>query len=69
MRGYNPGGCIYAAIALLKMEQGGLHLEPEITGTIEKVGALDIPIAACASCIVKTGLKEAYAGGRGFSKL
>jgi len=74
LRGYNPGGRIYAAIALLKMKEQGLGLEPEITGTIEKVGALDIPIAACASCLVKTGLKgkdviNAYVVGGGFSQL
>ncbi len=74
LRGYNPGGRIYAAIALLKMKEQGLDLEPEITGTIDKVGALDIPIAACAACLVKTGLKgkdviDAYVGGRGFSGL
>ena len=74
LRGYNPGGRIFAAITLLKMKEMGLDLDPETTGTIEKVGALDIPIAACAGCIVKTGLKgkdviNAYVEGTGFSGL
>ncbi len=74
LRGYNPGGRVFAAIALLKMEQNGLHLESEITGTIEKVGALDIPISVCAGCIVKSGLKgkdviKAFVEGAGFSGL
>ncbi len=69
LRGYNPGGRIYAAIALLRMERRGLYLEPAITETIEKVGALDIPITSCAGCIVHGGQRgedviKAFAGRR-----
>jgi hypothetical protein len=51
LRGYNPGGRIYAALALLKMEKDGITLEPKIRETIEKVANLDINIKICRGCI------------------
>jgi len=57
LRGYNPGGRVFAAIALLRMEERGVKLAPEVKKTIEKVRALDVPITTCSGCIVKSGLK------------
>jgi hypothetical protein len=57
LRGYNPGGRVFAAIALLKMEARGVKLAPEVQETIAKVKALDVPITTCSGCIVKSGLK------------
>jgi hypothetical protein len=57
LRGYNPGGRAFAAIALLKMEERGVKLAPKVKKTIEKVRALDVPITTCSGCIVKSGLK------------
>ena len=55
LRGYNPGGRIFAAIALLRMERKGLKLEPEVTSTLNKVVNLDVPAATCAGCLVFSG--------------
>jgi hypothetical protein len=57
LRGYNPGGRVFAAIALLKMEKRGVKLAPEVKKTMEKVSGLDVPITTCSGCIVKSGLK------------
>jgi hypothetical protein len=51
LRGYNPGGRIYAAMALLKMEEDGVKLDPKTRETIEKVANLDIDIQICRGCI------------------
>jgi hypothetical protein len=74
LRGYNPSGRIYAAIALLRMERKGLSLKPETVATIHKVEELDVPVDACSGCIVKSGLRgkdviRAYAKGAGFAEL
>jgi len=47
LRGYNPGGRIYAALALFKMEKGGIKLDPKTRDTIERVGNLDSRITVC----------------------
>jgi hypothetical protein len=57
LRGYNPGGRIFAAITLLKMEKKGIVLNSELKKTLNKVIALDIPVSICSGCIVNGGLK------------
>ena len=53
LRGFNPGGRIYAALALLKLSKsGGLVLSPETISTIAKVSNLDISIRTVRGCIV-----------------
>lgn len=47
LRGYNPGGRIYAASALLKMQKGGLKLDPVTLDTIERLKDLDSVIIVC----------------------
>jgi hypothetical protein len=47
LRGYNPGGRIYASLALFKMEKGGIKLDPKTRDTIERVGNLDSRITVC----------------------
>jgi len=39
------------------MEKRGEKLAPEVKKTIEKVRGLDVPIATCSGCIVRSGLK------------
>jgi hypothetical protein len=51
LRGYNPGGRVHAALALLKLEEQGFHLNDEIRATIKKVSELDIEILTCSGCI------------------
>ena len=55
LRGYNPGGRIFAAIALLRMKRQGLKLKPEVKTTLNKVVNLDVPASTCAGCIVSSG--------------
>ena len=57
LRGYNPGGRIFAAIALLRMERQGLKLQAEVTATLNKVVNLDVPAATCTGCLVFSGRK------------
>ncbi len=53
LRGFNPGGRIYAALALLKLSKsGGLVLSPDTISTIAKVSNLDITIRTVRGCIV-----------------
>ena len=57
LKGYNPGGRIFAAITLLRIEKKGTVLNPELKKTLNKVIALDIPVSTCSGCIVNSGLK------------
>lgn len=55
LRGYNPGGRVYAVIALLKLEKQGLRLSRATKATIEKILNLKIPVTTCSGCIVIPG--------------
>lgn len=57
LRGYNPGGRIFAAIALLRMKREGLRLDPDVTATLNKVAHLNVPVTTCFGCLVFTGRK------------
>ncbi len=57
LRGYNPGGRIFAAITLLRMKREGLKPEPEVMTTLNGVVNLDVPAATCSGCIVNRGRK------------
>lgn len=53
LRGFNPGGRVFAALALLKLSKsGGLVLSPETISTIAKVRNLDISIPTVRGCLV-----------------
>lgn len=47
LRGYNPGGRVLAAVALLELEKAGTHLTPSERNTIGVVLDLDISLHAC----------------------
>lgn len=51
LRGYNHGGRVIAAIALLKLKKQGHVLEPITEQTLQKVLNLDLAIISCAGCI------------------
>jgi hypothetical protein len=55
LRSYNPGGRIFAAIALLRMKQKGLKLDSDVSTTLNKVVNLDVPAATCGGCIINSG--------------
>lgn len=57
LRGYNPGGRVFAAIALLRMRKQGLVLRVGVAKTIDKVKRLAIPVSTCFGCIVNSGLR------------
>jgi hypothetical protein len=56
LRGYNPGGRVYAAIALSRKKKKGMALSQETLATLEKVINLDVPISTCSGCLVNGGL-------------
>jgi hypothetical protein len=52
LRGYNPGGRVYAALALLEQQRRGVWLPPEVQETIRKLSVLKITITTCEGCLV-----------------
>lgn len=57
LRGYNPGGRIYAAISLLRMERRGRRLSRATKTAIRKVVALDAETGTCIGDTGVTGLR------------
>lgn len=51
LRGYNPGGRVYAALALLEMQKRGKWLSNDVQNTIRKLSQLEIKITTCSGCI------------------
>lgn len=54
--GYNPGGRVYAAIELLRMQRIGEKLSKSTQKNIRKVMALPVRLKTCSGCIVMGGL-------------
>ena len=55
LRGFNPNGRVYAALALLKLsKKNELVLSPDTINTIAKVSNLDIPIWTVKGCLVSS---------------
>ncbi len=53
LRGYNPGGRMYAAVALMNLRDS-VGLRPEVEATLRKVLDLDADIKTCSGCIGQT---------------
>lgn len=51
VKGYNPGGRVYAAVALKAMEREGIKLSPDVLRALEVVRELDIDLETCSGCI------------------
>ena len=51
LKGYNPGGRIYAVLALLEMKRRGFELSDNTESTITKISYLDIKVETCSGCI------------------
>ena len=51
LKGYNPGGRMYALLALLKLRQNGTELSDETQNAIRVILNLDIGIETCSGCL------------------
>jgi hypothetical protein len=51
LRGYNPGGRVYAALALVTMQRKGTQLPPDLQKAVDIVRNLDLEVEACVGCI------------------
>lgn len=56
LRGFNPGGRVYAAIELLRLKRKGHRLPRETRVGIQRVLNLKTELATCHGCIVFSGL-------------
>jgi hypothetical protein len=68
LRGYNPGGRVQTAIALLRMQRQGFQLPAEVVDTIARVAALDTDIHVCHQPVARITAKgkdviTAFVGG------
>lgn len=57
LRGYNPGGRIYAVITLLRMQKKGKRLSPATRRTIHRVIRLDSEASTCWGDVGTSGLR------------
>ncbi|HXQ69326.1 MAG TPA: hypothetical protein VN844_02520 [Pyrinomonadaceae bacterium] len=51
LRGYNPGGRVYALLVLLKLKRKGMKLSDQTLQSMRVVSDLEIPIETCSGCI------------------
>ncbi|HKY26938.1 MAG TPA: hypothetical protein VJM12_03235 [Pyrinomonadaceae bacterium] len=54
LKGYNPGGRMYAALALIAMQRKGIELPPDLRQALEVVRTMDIRLETCSGCIVSS---------------
>jgi len=50
LKGYNPGGRVYAAIAFTEMQRNGVKLPDDTLATLELVRNLDLLVESCEGC-------------------
>lgn len=51
LKGYNPGGRVYAAVALTAMQRKGVELPGDTLAALELVRNLDLRVETCEGCI------------------
>ena len=56
LRGYNPGGRVYAMLALLAIKEHGERLREATMLTLKKVINLPVQVSTCEGCIVNRGM-------------
>jgi len=56
LRGYNPGGRVYALLALSELQEKGVRIPAETKQLMRRVQRLKIPVTTCVGCIVSRGL-------------
>ena len=54
LKGYNPGGRMYAALALIALQGKGTQLSPDVVQTLEIVRTLDLELDTCDGCTFST---------------
>jgi hypothetical protein len=52
LKGYNPGGRVYAAVALTAMQRNGVTLPSDTLHTLEVVRNLDLLLETCSGCLM-----------------
>ena len=52
LRGYNPGGRVYAALALFAMQRKGTSLPPDLQHTMDLVRTSPLSIETCSGCFL-----------------
>jgi len=52
LKGYNPGGRMYAALALIAMQRKGIELPPDLLQALEVVRTMDIQLETCSGCLI-----------------
>lgn len=52
LKGYNPGGRVYAAVALIAMQRKGTELPQDLLRALEFVRAMDFEITTCQGCLM-----------------
>lgn len=51
LKGYNPGGRVYAAIAVIALQRKGIKLPAEVVPVLELVRNMDLQIETCDGCL------------------
>ena len=52
LKGYNPGGRMYAALALIAMQRKGTELPPDLLQALDVIRNMDIQLETCLGCII-----------------
>lgn len=52
LKGYNPGGRMYAALALIAMQRKGTQLSPDVVHALDVVRAMDLELDTCDGCLL-----------------
>ena len=52
LKGYNPGGRMYAALALIAMQRKGTELPADLLQALEVVRNMDLQLETCRGCII-----------------
>lgn len=52
LKGYNPGGRVYAALVLIGMQRKGSELPHDLLQALEIVRNMDLELETCSGCIV-----------------
>jgi hypothetical protein len=53
LKGYNPGGRVYAAVALTAMQRNGIKLPPDTLHALEVIRNLDLRLETCDGCLYR----------------
>jgi hypothetical protein len=57
LRGYNPGGRVYALLALQHLGRSGFSVSQSVAATMRRVQNLKVPVSTCFGCFENRGLR------------